>query len=54
MFGLGMSEILVVLTIGVVLFGGSKLPDVARWLGRSFAEFRNEVSSLSEDLGGRR
>ena len=49
MFGLGMAEILVVCVIGLVLFG-NKLPDLARSLGRSFVEFRKELSGIEEDV----
>ncbi|HEY7424152.1 MAG TPA: twin-arginine translocase TatA/TatE family subunit [Gemmataceae bacterium] len=49
MFGLGVAEILVVCVIGLLLFG-NRLPSLARWLGRSFMEFRKEVRSLEEDI----
>jgi TatA/E family protein of Tat protein translocase len=49
MFGLGMAEILVVCVIGLLLFG-NKLPGLARSLGRSFVEFRKELSGIEEDI----
>lgn len=49
MFGLGVAETLVVCVIGLLLFG-NRLPSLARWLGRSFMEFRNEVRGLEEDI----
>ena len=36
----GPTELLVVLAIILVLFGGKKLPDLARSLGRSLGEFK--------------
>jgi TatA/E family protein of Tat protein translocase len=49
MFGLGVTEVVVILVIALFLFG-NRLPEVARWLGRSFVEFRKEASSLTEEL----
>jgi len=34
------TELLVILVIVLVLFGGKKLPDLARSLGRSMGEFK--------------
>jgi sec-independent protein translocase protein TatA len=48
-FNLGMAEILVLCVVGLVLFG-NKLPGVARSLGRSFVEFRKELSGIEEDV----
>ena len=39
-FNVGPTELIVVLVIILVLFGGKKLPDLARSLGRSLGEFK--------------
>jgi sec-independent protein translocase protein TatA len=49
MFGLGMAEVLVILAIGLVLFG-NKLPELARSLGKTIVEFKKEASGITEDL----
>ncbi len=49
MFGLGYQELLLILLIVLVLFGGSKLPDLARSLGSSFKEFKKGVSEAKDE-----
>jgi sec-independent protein translocase protein TatA len=49
MFGLGTQELLVIFLIVVIFFGGSKLPDLARALGRSMHEFKKGMNSPAED-----
>ena len=38
MFGIGMQELLVILVIALIVVGPKKLPDLAKSLGRGFAE----------------
>ena len=40
MFGLGAQELMLILLIALVLFGGSKIPEVGRSLGQAIREFK--------------
>ncbi|MDY4474135.1 twin-arginine translocase TatA/TatE family subunit, partial [Mitsuokella sp.] len=41
MFGLGVPELVIILIIGLVIFGPGKLPDVGKALGKSIREFKS-------------
>jgi TatA/E family protein of Tat protein translocase len=45
MFGLGVQELMLILLIALVLFGGSKIPDLGRSLGQAIREFKKGVES---------
>jgi sec-independent protein translocase protein TatA len=49
MFGMGAQELMVILVIVLVLFGGSKLPELAKSLGKSMKEFKKGVASDEEE-----
>ena len=52
LFGIGMQEILVIALIVLLLFGGKKIPELMKGLGKvvkSFKEGMNEVTDLSKD-----
>lgn len=46
---IGVTEILLILALALVLFGGSKLSGVGKALGQSIREFKKEVSSDKDD-----
>ena len=46
---LGPTEILIILGIILLLFGGKKLPELARGAGRSLRIFKTEISELKDD-----
>jgi sec-independent protein translocase protein TatA len=47
--GLGMPELLVILVILLLLFGGSKLPSLAKGLGQSVKEFKKASREDEEE-----
>ena len=52
MFGLGFQEILVIALIILLFFGGKKIPELMRGLGKgvkSFKDGMNEVTDLKEE-----
>jgi TatA/E family protein of Tat protein translocase len=51
MFGsIGGIELLVILLLGLLVFGPRKLPELGRALGRSLAEFRRATQELKESI----
>jgi sec-independent protein translocase protein TatA len=49
MVNVGPLEILVVAIIALIVLGPSRLPDVARSVGRGMREFRSALNSAAED-----
>jgi sec-independent protein translocase protein TatA len=49
MFGIGSTELLIVLAIVILLFGGARIPSIARSLGQSITEFKRGVKGIDEE-----
>ena len=52
---IGTTELIIILVIVLVIFGGAKLPKLARSLGQAQREFRknaDEADELEESAGG--
>lgn len=45
MFGIGVPELLLLLAIGLIVFGPGKLPEIGKALGKSMNEFKQAVNT---------
>lgn len=50
MFGVGGTELLVVLFIALLVFGPQKLPEIARQIGRAMSEMRRMVDDTVQAI----
>lgn len=50
MFGVGTQEILVILTVVLLLFGGKRIPEIARSLGKGLGDFRRAVNDVQREV----
>lgn len=52
MFGLGPTELLIILGVVLLIFGPSRLPEIGRAIGRGIREFRSaaqEIEDIDQD-----
>lgn len=47
---LGVTEIILILVVVLVLFGGKKLPELARGLGKAQAEYKKAKQAIESEV----
>lgn len=50
MFGIGMTELLLILVVALIFIGPKKLPELAKSLGKGFAEFKRATQDFKESV----
>ncbi len=48
MFGLGPTELVIILAIALIIFGPSKLPEIGKSIGKGINEFKNAANDVQE------
>ena len=49
MFGIGMSELLVILLVCLLLFGANRLPEIGKNLGDGIREFKKALKDAQDE-----
>ena len=49
MFGIGMTEMIIVLVIVLIVFGAGKLPDIGKGLGQGIKNFKKAVGGQDDE-----
>ena len=50
MLGLGMQEVLVIALIVLLLFGGKKIPELMKGLGKGVKSFKEGMKEVDEEV----
>ena len=48
MFGIGTQEILLILVVGMLVFGATRLPEIGKGLGKAIRNFRQATTEPDE------
>ena len=48
--GIGMQELIVIVLIALLFFGGKKIPELMKGLGKGVKNFKDGVNGIEEDL----
>ena len=51
LFGIGMQEVIVLALIVLLLFGGKKIPELMKGLGKGVKSFKDGMKEIDEEKG---
>ncbi len=49
LFGVGMTEIIIIALVVLLLFGGKKIPELMKGLGKGVKSFKDGVNGIEEN-----
>ncbi|MBO8141416.1 MAG: twin-arginine translocase TatA/TatE family subunit [Firmicutes bacterium] len=49
MFGIGATELVIILVLALIIFGPGKLPEVGKAIGKGIREFKRATSAAADD-----
>lgn len=50
MFGLGFQEIIVIVLVILLLFGGKKIPEMMKGIGKGIRSFKDGMNGIDDDV----
>ncbi len=47
---LGIQELILILIVGLIIFGPKRLPELGKTLGKGIVEFKKSIQGIKEDI----
>ena len=52
MFGIGTQEIILIVLVVLLFFGGKKIPELMKGLGKGVRSFKDGMNNIEKDVNG--
>lgn len=49
MFGIGVTELIIILVVALIIFGPGKLPEIGGALGKGIRDFRKSMEGITDE-----
>lgn len=50
LFGLGTTELIIIVVVILLLFGGKKIPELMRGIGKGVKSFKDGMNEIDDDI----